>query len=415
METTFRPEQNNPPRDIAVITIYPPPGSHHSSAKDLSALAAYSRSLLQALPIEVRRRVVVLTNIKEAPPRVYHDEDIEVREAWAKGRAGFFFQIIRALRALPTIRIVHLQHEFNQFGGAFTVPLIPLLLWLIRLVYRKKIVITYHEVMGNEMLTPELVKKFCLPVPSRPARVLFKAYYRITSRAAHTLLVQHQKFKDRLKHEIGVGGHIEILPIGTEQDAILADQDASRNALGFAPNDRILLFFGTLDWRKGLDVLLEAFRALPDPNYRLVIGGGQPVRIKHRPEYQQWYQGIAAGMAADPRVRHIGFVADDDIPKLFAACDLVVLPYVVPQMVSAVLNHAASYERPYIASNAFAGHADPLVLFQATSDELGAKISWALSHTEELLAYARRYKREMSWINSASLLSRYYADTLARK
>ncbi len=414
METLYRPDQNDTSRDIAVITIYPPPGSRHATAGDLSALAAYSCSLLQALPDSIRRRLVVLTNIKESLSRVYTDHEIEVRESWTKGRAGFFLQILRALRALPAIRIVHLQHEFNQFGGTHTVPLIPLLLWFLRLVYRKKIVITYHEVLGNEMLTPELVKKFCLPVPSRPARLLFKLYYLVTSRAAHTLLVQHQKFKDRLRVEIGVRGHIEILPIGTEQDAVLADRTASRAVLGYAPEHRVLLFFGTLDWRKGLDVLLDAVRSLPDPNLRLLIGGGQPVRIKHRIEYQEWHQGIVQRIAADARVRHIGFVADDDIPKLFAACDLVVLPYVVPQMVSAVLNHAASYERPYIASNAFAGHADPLVLFPATREALAEKIIWALDHERELLEYARRYKREMSWTNSASLLSRYYADTLNR-
>lgn len=402
-------------REIATVTIYPPKGRHHATAQHLSALAGYTRSLLLALPEEARKRHLVLTNVKDTDIPVYEDEGLEVREVWSKGRLRYAWQIFRAVQASPSIRLVHLQHEFNQFGGAFTVPLIPLMLAGIRFLLRRKVVVTFHEVMGNEMLTPELVRKFCLPVPSRPARVLFRAYYRLTSAIANTVLVQHQKFVDRLRHEVGSRSDIRILPIGTETDVVFADRDESREQYGYGPSDRVLLFFGTLDWRKGLDVLLDAFDRLPGDTYRLLIGGGQPVRIRHRPEYQAWYGELEARMKANDRIRHIGFVADEDLPALFASADLVVLPYVVPQMVSAVLNHAASYERPFIGSEAFAGHADPKVLCPAEPTALADKIAWAFDHLEELLAYARTYKRDLSWTNSAALLSGYYADTLQGK
>ena len=355
----------------------------------------------------------MLTNIKDQPASTFPDNGLEVREVWCKGTFGYAFQILRAIRAIPTLKVIHLQHEFNQFGGMITVPLIPLMLWTLRLMLRKRIVITYHEVLGNEMLTPELVKKFCIPVPSRPARFLFKMYYRFTSAAGHIILVQHQKFSDRLRQEMGVRRPIRILPIGTETNVVLADQVQSRARYGFLPEEIVLLFFGTLDWRKGLDILIEAFKKLP-PHYRLLIGGGQPVRIKHRPEYQEWYRGIDDGIKSDTRIIHIGFVNDDDIPGLFAACDLVVLPYAVPQMVSAVLNYAASYERPFIASNAFEGHADPISLFPATVEGLNDKITWSFGgHLDDLHSYSVRYKEENSWTRSAALLSTYYADTLS--
>lgn len=413
MDKRNDPEQNSTSREIATIAIYPEQGKSHSSSRHLSALAAYTRTLLHALPEADRKRHVVLTNIKDQPAATFQDNGIEVREVWRKGTFGYAFQIINAVRAIPTLKLIHLQHEFNQFGGAITVPLIPLMLWTLRLILRKRIVITYHEVLGNEMLTPELVKKFCLPVPSRPARFLFKAYYRFTSTAGHMILVQHQKFSDRLQKEMGVQRPIRILPIGTETNVALADRMKSRAFYGYLPDEKVLLFFGTLDWRKGLDILIEAFKELP-PHYRLLIGGGQPVRIKHRPEYQEWYRTIDAGIKSDARINHIGFVNDDDISTLFASSDLVVLPYVVPQMVSAVLNHAASYERPFIASNAFDGHADPVSLFPATIEGLRDKVIWSFNgHWEELHSYSVRYKEENSWTRSAALLSIYYADTLS--
>ena len=399
-------------REIATISIYPEQGQSHSSARHLSALAAYTRSLLHALSAEERNRHVVLTNLKREAPTTFQDNGIEIREVWQKGHVRFAWQIFQAVRAIPDLKLIHLQHEFNQFGSMSTIPIIPLLLWSLRFILKKKMVITYHEVVGRELLDPELAGNFCLPVPTPIARHLFKWYYRTTSFAASELLVQHSKFKHLLRTEIGVRQSIEILPIGTEDHIELADYTTSRRKFGFLPEEKILLFFGTLDWRKGLDILIDAFNRLPS-DYRLIIGGGQPVRIKHRPEYQEWYAGIAAKINENPHITLIGFVSDEDLPLLFAASDLVVLPYVVPQMVSAVLNHAASYERPVIGSEAFEGQTDPLILFKADTETLTEKIRWCFDGNEQkLLAYARKYKQENSWTRSAAILTGRYRQIL---
>jgi glycosyltransferase involved in cell wall biosynthesis len=400
-------------REIATISIYPAQGHSHSSAQHLSALAAYTRSLLHALPEEERNRHIVLTNLKPNVATSFEDHGIKVREVWQKGNPKFVWQIIRAVRSTPSLKLIHLQHEFNQFGSIFTLPLIPILLWFLRFILRKKVVITYHEVAGRELLNPELAENFLLPVPQCIARILFKLYYRITSFAANELLVQHTKFRGILRDEMNIKKSIQILPIGTEDQVNLSDRASSREKFAILPDERVLLFFGTLDWRKGLNILIDAFEALPSPMYRLIIGGGQPVRIKHRPEYQEWYAGISEKIARNKKITQIGFVSDEDIPSLFAACDLVVLPYVVPQMVSAVLNHAASYERPVIGSEAFKGHADPLILFKADTPSLTEKIQWSFDgHEQKLLDYARRYKVENSWTRSAATLTGRYAHIL---
>ena len=141
-------------KEVATIAIYPSRGHSHSSADDLSALAAYTHSLLAALPDGERRRHLVLTNIKNEAPESFTENDIEVREVWNKGRLRLILQLLRAVRRTPSLKVVHLQHEFNQFGPPATIPLIPLLVWTLRFVLRKKIVITYHEVVGGESLPP---------------------------------------------------------------------------------------------------------------------------------------------------------------------------------------------------------------------------------------------------------------------
>jgi glycosyltransferase involved in cell wall biosynthesis len=402
-------------KEIATIAIYPSRGRSHSSADDLSALAAYTHSLLAALPEVERQRHLVLTNIKSVTPERFTENDIEVREVWNKGHLRLVHQLLRAVRRTPSLKVVHLQHEFNQFGPPPTIALIPLLVWTIRFVLRKKVIITYHEVVGGELLTPELARQIALPVPAHIARRLLKIYYRGTSFAANEIHVQHVKFREILRDEMGVSRPIVVLPIGADTDAVLADRTTSREKYGIRPEERVLLFFGLLDWRKGLHVLIEAFDSLPAGHFRLMIAGGQPVNRKNTREYQAWYSSVAEGIAKQPGIVNLGFVAEADIPMLFAATDLVVLPYVVPQLVSAVLTHAASYERPVIASQAFSGHADPLVLFNADADSLAEKIRWSFDeHYADLEDYSRRYKRENSWTRSAKLLAERYAAVLTK-
>jgi glycosyltransferase involved in cell wall biosynthesis len=375
-------------------------------------LGAYTKSILHALPEQERARHVVVTNLKQDDATVFTDKEIEVREIWQKASLKFAWQIVRAIRAIPTLKLIHLQHEFNQFGGVSTVPIIPLLLWFIRFILKKKIIITYHEVAGRELLKPELARNFNLPVPVFVACVLFRFYYRMTSFAANELLVLHPKFREILRDEMGIKTPMHILPHGAEDQMALADRSASRRKYGFGPDERVLLFFGTLDWRKGLDILIDAFERLPS-GYRLIIGGGQPVRIKHRPEYQAWYAKIAAKAEENRKITLIGFVSDEDIPMLFAAGDLVTLPYVAPHAISAVLNYAAAYERPFIGSESFRGVADPLVLFKADAEHLTQKIQWCFDdHEKELLEYARWYKQENSWTRSAGILAARYVHIL---
>jgi len=399
-------------REIATISIYPAPGRAHSPERHLSALAGYTRSLLHALPEHERTRHLVITNLKREHGRVFVDNGIEVHEAWSKGSQRFAWQIIRAIRARPSLKLVHLQHEFNQFGGVFTVPMIPLMLWIIRFVLKRKVVVTYHEIVGRGWLNRDLVKHYQLPVPGFAAHRLFRWYYRLTSLAADEVLVQHGRLRDILREEMGVGKSVVILPHGADDQLASADRIASRRKFGIGMHERMLLFFGTLDWRKGLDILVDALDLLPG-SYRLFIAGGQPVRIRHRPQYQAWHAALVVKAEKNRNISLIGFVADEDLSALFAAADLVTLPYLLPGAVSAVLSLAVSYDRPFIGSTVFEYGLDPLVLFEADAEHLAQKIRWCFDgHEQEMLEYARRYRKENSWTHSAAILATCHARVL---
>ncbi len=100
----------------------------------------------------------------------------------------------------------------------------------------------------------------------------------------------------------------------------------SRAALGLTPDDFALLFAGTGWERKGLACAVEAVGLLPDtPRPRLLVAGkGNPRPYQRRPT---------------DRIRFLGPVRD--MPALYAAADLFVLPTIYAQFSNACLEAIA--------------------------------------------------------------------------
>ena len=81
-----------------------------------------------------------------------------------------------------------------------------------------------------------------------------------------------------------------------------------------------LLFFGLIREYKGLDILLEAFRELPE-DYRLTIAGECYGSFGK-------YQEIIDSLPGKDRIEVFeGYVRDSEVKKYFSEADLVVLPY----------------------------------------------------------------------------------------
>lgn len=118
-----------------------------------------------------------------------------------------------------------------------------------------------------------------------------------------------------------------------------AERDASRAALGIAPQTPVTLVFGQLRADKGLGDVVEALRRLP--SLHLLIGGQDagglaPVAAQLR----------EPGLADRVTLRE-GFLEMREAAPLFAATDTVVLPYESASQ-SGVLLLAYGFARPVI-------------------------------------------------------------------
>ena len=90
--------------------------------------------------------------------------------------------------------------------------------------------------------------------------------------------------------------------------------------LGIDPDRKTLLFFGLIRDYKGLDILLDAFKELPE-DYQLVVAG-EPYGSFDK------YRRIIDKMRGKERVKlFLNYVRDVEVKQYFSAADLVVLPY----------------------------------------------------------------------------------------
>lgn len=97
-------------------------------------------------------------------------------------------------------------------------------------------------------------------------------------------------------------------------------RDEAEKILGLRPGMKNLLFFGLIREYKGLDILLEAFRDLPD-DYQLIVAGEPYGSFEP-------YQRIIDTLPGKDRVHLFPeYIPDSGVRKYFSAADVTVLPY----------------------------------------------------------------------------------------
>ena len=90
--------------------------------------------------------------------------------------------------------------------------------------------------------------------------------------------------------------------------------------LGLDPARKTLLFFGLIREYKGLDILLEAFRMLPE-DYQLIVAG-EPYGSFDK------YERILESLPGKDRVKVFpSYIRDSEVKLYFSAADVSVLPY----------------------------------------------------------------------------------------
>jgi len=111
-----------------------------------------------------------------------------------------------------------------------------------------------------------------------------------------------------------------VVPNAVDHRRFRPDIDASsvRQRLKIPPEAPVVLLVGRIVPHKGVEHLVEAARYVPDARF-LVVGEGSRLEAMKR---------FAHTMGVANRVRFLGRVSEENLPKVYAACDVFVLPSV---------------------------------------------------------------------------------------
>lgn len=138
----------------------------------------------------------------------------------------------------------------------------------------------------------------------------------------------------------GVQHKTHVMPIGIRP--VGCDAEAVRKVRDRYPGKKIVFSLGRLIEYKGYGTLIEAAEYLDD-SYVVLIGGGGP--LKHDLEKR-----IADAGLSD-RVKLLGYVADDDVPALYQACDVFCLSSVQKTEAFGIVQiEAMSCGKPLVAT-----------------------------------------------------------------
>ncbi|WAL61157.1 glycosyltransferase family 4 protein [Thermocoleostomius sinensis] len=164
---------------------------------------------------------------------------------------------------------------------------------------------------------------------------------------ANCIVATSPQEKEHLRSLVSQQGYIEVIPCGTDIDKFhVMPQSEARVALGFQPHEKIVLYVGRFDRRKGIETLVRAFAqvkqqleanwatdldtlilnpSLPLPTLRLVIVGGSDPAQSDGQERQRIEQ-IVRDLGLTDQTLFAGQIGHDRLPLYYTAADVCVIP-----------------------------------------------------------------------------------------
>jgi phosphatidylinositol alpha-1,6-mannosyltransferase len=127
------------------------------------------------------------------------------------------------------------------------------------------------------------------------------------------------------KHVLECGadpGHVQVIPCGVDPDRYRpVDGGRLRSELGLG-NRPVVLTLARLVSSKGHDLVIRALaelrRSIPDATYLVGGTGGE--------NYTEFLRALAESCGVSKAVRFLGYVASEDLPALYSASNVYVMP-----------------------------------------------------------------------------------------
>ncbi|MCI4369263.1 MAG: glycosyltransferase [Thermoplasmata archaeon] len=313
---------------------------------------------------ELARRgypVTVLTE-EAAGPTPAPPAGVSVKRGWSKG----LLLPWRMYRSASQSRgdVIHVNYSFTMYGNSLTSSLTLLTFFALR--RRSPLIVTLFDVFPRRELTRETLSLYSVGFPPVLAGLAVKMVLRFLSHAAEVIVVQSPTMRDVLVEDYGLPLEKVVVtelpgypPRESPRDRVSSIVRAGR---------KTVLFYGFLAPYKGVEPLLEAFaeaRKLGEaPSLRVVVAGTNHPRLSY--DYRAELEAHARTLGlTEEEVCFPGYVDAAESERLFAASELVVLPYLQTTGSSGTLASAIGHDRPVLLTSL------PPLLSQLNGYQLG--------------------------------------------
>lgn len=233
-------------------------------------------------------------------------------------------------------------------------------------------------------------------------------------RAAPKLVTLSKFFADILVERFGIDrSRISTIPGGFAPEPFhqAPDKSAARARLGLPQDRPILVCVRRLAARMGIENLLEAVDRLraDHPDILLVIAGKGPLA-------QALADHVQSAKLSET-VRLLGFVPDEDLPSLYAAADLSVVPTISLEGFGLVVAESMAAGTPVVASRVGAlpellGNFRDDFLAPPNPEGLAVTLRHALATLPDPDT-CRRHAQQWSWESVTPHLLETYQDVIA--
>ena len=385
---------HSPHRSPRISLISPLPAGQNGEPE--SGVGQYLVEILERLSDHFE--VTVIAGVNTHYRRIGHATIVPV---WTPD-SRCVYQILRALRSLRP-DLIHLQHEFNLYGGLVPTSLLTGTLAAGRAVGRP-IVTTIHGIVDKSAITPGFLARNDLPIWPLAARASLALAYRTMTAASSKVIVHHEYFRSVLRDSYGVDGtKVAIIPFGCEDQSERPPTVTTRHRSGTT-----ILVFGFLTGYKmpELVVQLAEERLLPDAAFQFCVGRNPRATSA---EYYKRYSDLADRVhALGSCATWSGYVPDEKLAEVFSSSDVVVLPYTECLSGSAV----ASLAQAYGVSVCYSRSLRPLFGPSSAEFELNTRsLARAISATQGRIP--DQTTERVTWAESANRNEQVWADAVS--
>ncbi len=313
---------------LAIVTAYPP---------SKVTLNEYAYHLVKHFRQKQRvTELVLLTDITEGEKELTFNTDgckITVNECW---KFNSYLNIVNVTKAISATRpdAVLFNLQFMKFGDKKIAAALGLMLPLVCRLKKIPNIVLLHNIMeevdlGNAGFTKnKIMQRLYGFIGSTLTRLILQA---------DVVAVTMQKYVDILSKKYNVN-NVKLIPHGTFE--ILEEPEYGASAKSF----KIMTFgkFGTYKKVEKMIDAVETIRKTSNLDMEIVIAGtDNPNTPGYLDAVKQEYSHVKG-------VTFTGYVAEEDVPRLFKESTVVVFPYTSTTGSSGVLHQAGSYGKAVV-------------------------------------------------------------------